>query len=91
MYQYIQVLIYVFFRKEIKWGQVPYTLRELLNKYLSWSRSQAKVTAPAPDKYLGSGRLWLRNPGGWAGSLSLQNQSIRRRVLMGFLQATDRF
>ena len=55
MYQYIQVLIYVFFRKEIKWGQVPYNLRELLNKYLRWSRSQAKVTAPAPSNTPASG------------------------------------
>ena len=27
-----------------------------------WSRSRAKVTAPAPAKYPGSGRLRLRNP-----------------------------
>ena len=61
MYQY-EVLIYVYFRKDIKWGQVSYNLRELLNKYLRWSRSRAKVTAPAPAKYPGSGRLRLRNP-----------------------------
>ena len=30
-------------------------LREILNKYLRWSRSRAKVTAPAPAKYPGSG------------------------------------
>ena len=48
MYQY-EVLIYVYFRKDIKWGQVSYNLRELLNKYLRWSRSRAKV--PALAKY----------------------------------------
>ena len=34
---------------------VAYNLRELFNKYLRWSRSRAKVTAPAPAKYPGSG------------------------------------
>ena len=65
MYQYIEALIYVYFRKDIKWGQVPYNLRELLNEYLrwSWSRCRAKVTAPAPAKYPGSGRLRLWNSG----------------------------
>ena len=37
-------------------------MHELFNKYLRWSRSRAKVTAPAPAKYPGSGRLRLRNP-----------------------------
>ena len=39
-------------------------LRELLNRYLRWSRSRswAKVTAPAPAKYPGSGSetLYMR-------------------------------
>ena len=39
-------------------------MHELFNKYLRWSRSRAKVTAPAPAKYPGSGRLRLRNPAG---------------------------
>ena len=36
-----------------------------LTNYLRWSRSRAKVTAPAPAEYPGSGRLRLRlgNPG----------------------------
>ena len=38
-------------------------MHELFNKYTRWSRSRAKVTAPAPAKYPGSGRLRLRNPG----------------------------
>ena len=39
-------------------------IRELLNKYSRWSqsRSRAKVTAPDPAKYPGSGRLRLQNP-----------------------------
>ena len=32
-------------------------LRELFNKYLRWSRSRAKVTAPSPAKYPGSETL----------------------------------
>ena len=41
---------------------VPCNFYESLNKYLRWSQSQAKVTALAPAKYPGSGRL--RNPAG---------------------------
>ena len=33
-----------------------------LTNFLRWSRSRAKVMAPAPAKYPGSGRLQLRNP-----------------------------
>ena len=67
MYQYIYVIIYVDFRKDIKLGQVPCNVRELLNKYLRWSR--AKVTAPAPAKYPGSGSETLRSRQGKLASL----------------------
>ena len=63
MYQYIQFIIYIYFRKDIKWGKVPCNLRELLNKYLRWSRVKVTAPAPAPAKYPGSGRLRLRYPG----------------------------
>ena len=37
----------------------PCHFRELLNKYLRWSQSRAKVTAPALAKYPGSGTLLI--------------------------------
>ena len=48
-----------------------WNFRELLNKYSRWSRSRAKVTAPAPAKYPGSETLDLNtlnldpDPGFW--------------------------
>ena len=47
-------------------NEVPYNLRELLNQYLRWSRSRAKVTAPAPEKYPGSGTLIRCDLSGYA-------------------------
>ena len=45
---------------DVKFHVISCNFREFLNKHLRWSRSRAKVTAPAPAKYPGSGRLRLR-------------------------------
>ena len=51
MYQYILVLIYVYFRKDIKWGQVPYNLRELLKKIFKVEPGPGQSDGSAPAKY----------------------------------------